>query len=113
MPGEQSAAALWEMANDNEDSYIRGAILSSAERDYPRLVDLLIRRKNPASHPFFADLLRMGLGMNNRDAMADMLKVLIEPRDDIPVKTQMEMLGLFFDAVKQRNTTILSSPAIR
>jgi putative membrane-bound dehydrogenase-like protein len=103
---EQSAAALWALINDNEDPYINGAILSSAARNYSLLVDLLIHHRNPASHPFFADLLRMGLGMNNRDAMAAMLKVLIDARADTPVKTQMEMLALFFDAAKQKNTTI-------
>src|SRR5207245_9307666 len=46
--------------------------------------------------------------MNNRDAMAGMLKLLVELHDDGPDQAQMEMLGMFFDAVKQRNTTTLT-----
>jgi len=73
----------------------------------PQLVDHLVHGYNPASHPFFADMLRMGLAMNNRDAMAGMLKLLVQTDDNGPDQTQMEMLGTFFDALKQKNTTPL------
>jgi len=49
----------------------------------------------------------MGLGMNDRDDLARMLKLLVEPRDNGYDLAQMEMLGLFFDAMTQRNTTAL------
>ncbi len=40
--------------------------------------------------------------------MAKILKLLtIDQRDDVPIASQMEMLGIFFDAVAQRNTTVV------
>ena len=82
MNGPLAAAALWKLAEASNDPYLNGAILSSAQKHYVLLVNSVIGSRQATALPIFADLLRMGLAMNNRDAMAGMLKLLVELHDD-------------------------------
>jgi len=102
----RAGEALAKIATkDGGDTWMAAAVMSSAVKHFPTLVDAALKLERPASGPLFQRLLNMALATNDRPATARLLEpVLSDNREH--AAGRMETFAAWLETVRSRGLSI-------